>query len=144
MTDFSRRNILVGLAVLAFGGPVAAESGIMTAPQAQKAAQNKEILLVDVRSPEEWKETGIAPSAHPISIHQEGFLVKLNKLMGGDKTRKVAFICATGSRSGAVQKELLKRGYTNVISVAEGMLGGRNGKGWIPRGMPVKKPELAK
>jgi rhodanese-related sulfurtransferase len=143
MIDFTRRSVVSGLAVIAIVGPVAAESGIMTAPQAQKAVKNKEVLLIDVRSPEEWKQTGIAPGSHPISIHQEGFLVKLNKLMGGDKSRKVAFICATGSRSGAVQKELLKRGYSNVISVAEGMLGGRNGKGWIPRGMPVKKLEMA-
>lgn len=111
----------------------------MTAPEAQKAAQAKEIVLLDIRTPQEWQETGIATTAHPVSMHQRGFLEKLDKLIGGDKSKNIALICATGARSAYIQKELQKRGYSNVISVAEGMLGGPNGKGWIPRGLPVKK-----
>jgi len=98
-----------------------------------------ELVLLDIRSPQEWQQTGIATTAHPVSMHQKGFLQKLNKLIGGDKSKKIALICATGSRSAYIQKELRKRGYINAISVAEGMMGGPNGKGWIPRGMPVKK-----
>ena len=111
----------------------------MTAPQAQKAAEAGDVVFIDIRTPQEWKETGIATSASPVSMHQAGFLQKLDKLIDGDKTKKIALICATGARSAYIQKELSKRGYTNAISVAEGMLGGPNGKGWIPRGLPVKK-----
>ncbi len=119
--------------------PLLAQAAIMTAPEAQKAAEANEVVFIDIRSPEEWKETGLATSASPVSMHQAGFLQKLDKLIDGDKTRKIALICATGARSAYIQKELTKRGYTNAISVAEGMLGGPYGKGWIPRGMPVKK-----
>jgi len=111
----------------------------MTAPEAQTAALAREVVFIDIRTPQEWKETGIATTAYPVSMHQAGFLEKLNKLIDGDKTKKIAIICATGARSAFIQKELTKRGYTNAISVAEGMLGGPYGKGWIPRGMPVKQ-----
>ena len=116
-----------------------AENTIMTAPEAHKAATDKKLVLLDIRSPQEWQQTGIATTAHPVSMHQKGFLQKLDKLIDGDKSKKIALICATGSRSAYIQKELKKRGYNNAISVAEGMVGGPNGKGWIPRGLPTKK-----
>ncbi len=142
MNTITRRTLLTAAtaaAVTITALPLLAQAAVMTAPEAQTAALAKEAVFIDIRSPEEWKETGIATTAYPVSMHQAGFLQKLNKLIDGDKTRKIAIICATGMRSAFIQKELTKRGYTNAISVAEGMLGGPYGKGWIPRGMPVKK-----
>lgn len=138
----SRRTALALLASGILASPVFAGGKIMSAPAALKAARDKTFVLVDIRTPQEWQQTGIASPAHKISMHQRGFLQKLDKLIGGDKTKKIALICATGSRSAYIQSELSKRGYTNVISVAEGMLGGPNGKGWIPRGLPVTKQKL--
>ncbi|VAV99331.1 hypothetical protein MNBD_ALPHA08-1847 [hydrothermal vent metagenome] len=142
MNTITRRTLLTGATAAAVAIttlPLLAQAAVMTAPEAQKAALAGEVVFIDIRSPEEWKETGLATSASPVSMHQAGFLQKLDKLIDGDKTRKIAIICATGARSAFIQKELTKRGYTNAISVAEGMLGGPYGKGWIPRGMPVKQ-----
>ena len=148
MKTITRRAALTGAAYssLALTGSLTdfisaahAENAVMTAPQAHKAAMDKKLVFIDIRTKEEWQKTGIATSAHPVSMHQKGFLQKLDKLIGGDKSKKIALICATGSRSAYIQGELIKRGYSNAISVAEGMLGGPNGKGWIPRGLPTKK-----
>ena len=144
MNILTRRTFVIGATTIAMTlpaipVPAMALDATMSAPEALKEAENKELVLVDVRSPQEWQETGIATVANPISMHQKGFLAKLDKLIGGDKNKKIAVICATGSRSAYIQGELKKRGYGNVVSVAEGMLGGPNGKGWIPRGLPVKK-----
>ncbi len=144
MNTLTRRTLLTGIAATmmtlpAFALPAFALEAKMTAPEAHKAAADKNLVFIDIRTPQEWKETGIATTAHPVSMHQKGFLQKLDKLIGGDKTKKIALICATGARSAYIQSELKKRGYTNTISVAEGMLGGPNGKGWIPRGLPTKK-----
>ena len=139
MYTISRRTVLSGLAISALSLAVLAKEPVMTAPQAHKDAADNKLVLIDIRTPQEWKETGIATTAHPVSMHQAGFLQKLDKLLGGDKSKKIALICATGSRSAYIQAELKKRGYSNTISVAEGMLGGPNGKGWIPRGLPIKK-----
>jgi len=144
MKTITRRTVLTGtafstIALASFISAAHAENTTMTAPEAHKAAMDKKLVFIDIRSPQEWQKTGIATSAHPVSMHQKGFLQKLDKLLDGNKSKKIALICATGSRSAYIQKELIKRGYNNAISVAEGMLGGPNGKGWIPRGLPTKK-----
>ncbi len=113
--------------------------GVMDAPTAFEKAKNGELVLLDIRSPQEWKETGTGTYAERVSMHQKGFLQKLNALIDNDKSRPVALICAVGGRSNFIQGELQKRGYTNVIDVAEGMLGSRYGPGWLKRGLPVTK-----
>ncbi len=144
MIKITRRVLIAGAIASLMAGPSFAGVKTMTAPEAHEAAKKGEVVFIDVRSPEEWAQTGIATTAHPVSMHKPGFLQKLGKLVGGDKTKAVALICATGSRSGYLRKELKKYGYNNVISVSEGMLGGQRGKGWIPRGLPVKKvPAMA-
>ena len=113
-------------------------SAIMSAREAYEKAKKGEILLVDIRTPQEWRQTGIGDGAKPITMHSRDFLQKLYEATGGDMNRPVAFICATGSRSAFVTRELAKRGWSHIINISEGMLGGPNGKGWIPSGLPVK------
>lgn len=97
-----------------------------------------EVMLIDVRTPQEWAQTGVPEGAHPIELAPT-FLAKLNALTGGDKNRPLAFICATGARSNYVATELAKRGWTHVIDVAGGLFGGPRGKGWIAAGLPMQK-----
>lgn len=111
--------------------------GIISAITALKKTETGELLLVDIRSPQEWKETGTGTGANKISMHQPGFIAKLDALTGNDKSKPVAFICATGGRSNWLQGELVKRGYTNILDVSEGMLGSSSGPGWLKRGLPV-------
>ncbi len=111
--------------------------GIIGAQAAFKKAEAGELLLLDIRSPQEWKETGTGTGAKKVSMHQPGFLAKLDALTGNDKSKPVALICATGGRSNWLQGELVKRGYTNIIDVSEGMLGSSTGPGWLKRGLPV-------
>ncbi len=111
--------------------------GIIDAQAAFKKAEAGELLLLDIRSPQEWKETGTGTGAKKISMHQPGFLAKLDALTGNDKSKPVALICATGGRSNWLQGQLVKRGYTNIIDVSEGMLGSSTGPGWLKRGLPV-------
>lgn len=112
----------------------------MTAQEAHTAAQNGEVLLLDIRTRMEWSQTGIGSSAHAVSMHEANFLAKLDQLTGGDKSKPVALICAVGGRSRAVQSALERMGYSSIIDVAEGMVGGPNGPGWIKSGLPLKSP----
>ena len=93
----------------------------------------------DIRSREEWQETGLAEPALPISMHEGGFVQKLLQAMGGDPSRRVALICATGGRTRYVQNVLASNGFSNVIDVSEGMMGSPAGPGWLKRGLPVKR-----
>jgi rhodanese-related sulfurtransferase len=118
----------------------AVKPAIMTSIEAHKRATAGEIVLVDIRTPEEWRETGIPVGAQAITMHQDAakFFAALDTATKGDRTKTVALICRTGNRSAALQTELAKAGYTNVIDVAEGVVGGRNGAGWLKAGLPVK------
>lgn len=115
--------------------------GIMTAKQARQKSATGEILLLDIRMPKEWKETGIAEGAHPVTMHQSatGFLKELNELASHDKGKPIALICATGGRSAFIRRYLTKAGYSNVMDVGEGMLGSKHGPGWLKLNLPIKK-----
>ena len=111
---------------------------ILSAQQAHKMAEAGEVLLVDIRTPQEWRETKIGASAVPISMHNAGFLKNLQQAVGNDKSKPVALICATGGRSRWLQKELARRGYSSIYDVAEGMLSSPAGPGWLRAGLPTK------
>ena len=135
----SRRLFLV-LLVLCLGPavPAFAAPARLSAAEAHEKAAADQLILIDIRSPKEWRDTGIGASATPISMHLPGFMEKIAKATGGDTSRPVAVICAAGGRSTVIAPKLEKAGYTSIYNVAEGMLGGRYGKGWIPSGLPLK------
>jgi len=144
MTMISRRRLLASAAAMTAAAAfpafaIAKEPAItvMDPKEAHDKAGKGELLLVDVRTPQELKQTGLPDGAHHIELAPT-FLDKLNKLTGGDKTKPVAFMCATGARSNYVAKELVKRGWTHVIDVAGGVFGGPKGKGWKAEGLPLK------
>ncbi|MEE9375016.1 MAG: rhodanese-like domain-containing protein [Rhizobiaceae bacterium] len=109
----------------------------MSVEKASNLSKAGKIYLIDIRHPDEWKQTGIPASAAPISMHVSGFLDKLAKLTGGEKDAKIALICAHGNRSTYISNELEKRGFTSIINVAEGMLGSGKGAGWLAAKLPV-------
>lgn len=131
------RIMLIAVAWLVIFAPADAAEQI-NAIEAHEKAGAGEILLIDIRTVGEWKQTKIAASSIAISMHQADFLEKLGAAVSGDKSRKIALICATGGRSRWLQQELSRRGFTNVADVSEGMLGSPAGPGWLKRGLPVK------
>ncbi len=106
--------------------------------QAHELASKGEILLVDVRTPNEWAKTGLPEGAVAISLQDPQFLQKLEEAAGGDHDRKVAFICASGGRSMQVAQALKQYGWNNTINVAGGMTGSMRQQGWVQLGLPTK------
>lgn len=123
---------------------VAQSRAIWSVTEAYEALQRDEIRLMDIRSPDEWSETGVAQGAWPVSLHLEGFSNRLMAARVLSEDRPVALICATGGRSGAVFKSLKEAGYEDFIDVSEGMLGSSVGSGWINTSLPVISLEEAK
>ena len=139
------RGVLAALALL-WSFAASAQTAVLTATEAQTAALAGKVVLIDIRSPPEWKETGVPASAHAITMHQkrEGLLAELGKVTGGSKSQPIALICATGSRSSFLSGWLKSQGYTAISDVAEGVMGGRSGKGWIKSSLPLRKWEPGK
>lgn len=119
----------------------AAAGEILTAPEAYQRAKAGEVVLIDVRSAREWRQTGVPAGARQVTIHQgaQGFLDGILKATGGDRTKPIALICARGNRSARARRFLEASGFTNVHDVREGMVGRGGSPGWLARKMPVEK-----
>ena len=109
----------------------------LSAQDTHLAVQSDILILVDIRTPEEWAQTGVAEGAHPISMLDQNFLAELAQLQDDNPGKPVAFICASGRRSALVQTELARRGYKDMFSVYGGTTGSRNAPGWIRDGLPI-------
>lgn len=138
-----RRLVLVlPLAFLAAGSTYTllrpAEAGpTLDAETAFQRAAAGELILIDIRQPEEWAETGSPEGAHRLDLRSPDFLDRLAALTDGDTNRPIALICASGGRSSRMAKALTEAGFTNVLDVSEGMLGSSAGPGWLARGLPT-------
>lgn len=113
----------------------------LTAPEAAAAVSAGKITLIDIRTPPEWKETGVAKGSRLINmLHPQGapgFTGALLEQVKGDRNAPIALICRTGNRSTQVQRYLQSQGFTQVYNVKEGMAGSGAGPGWLKRGLPV-------
>ncbi len=141
LQPFRAAVVLAALAAL----PAAAKE--IGAPEALEAARTGKLTLIDIRTPPEWKQTGVAQGAtlinmiHPRGV--QGFLDEVLAKVGGDRTAKIALICRTGNRTGQVQRFLETQGFTQVYHVPEGMAGSRAGPGWLARRLPTESCSTA-
>ena len=107
----------------------------LTAEQVAQEIAGGEVLVVDIREPEERRTNGaIAGSvsaprgmlefyADPTSAyHKEGF----------DPDRRVILHCASGGRSALAVKTLQELGYSNIAHLDKGF------NGWKEQGHPVE------
>jgi rhodanese-related sulfurtransferase len=137
------RRIFLAALLMAPVHLAAQQADIWSAAQTHEAIGKGEIVLIDIRSREEWQETGVAEGAWPISLHEDRFAERLfaaREMAGG---RPVAMICATGGRTDYVMQALRKGGYDGFIDVSEGMMGSALGRGWIAAGLPLQSGDAA-
>lgn len=115
---------------------------VLAAPDAYAQAQAGALTLIDVRRPEEWRQTGVAPGALRINMaHPQGdagFVRQVAAELGGDKNAPIGLVCRAGNRTTHAQRMLREAGFTRVYNVKEGMAGSSAGPGWIKRGLPVE------
>lgn len=111
----------------------------ITPRYAYAAARSGRLLLIDIRTPREWCETGIATVAHPLDMRVRHFRRKLLKLADGQQSRFVGLTCANGVRSGALAEALRKTGWPIVADVQGGMSGSWWYDGWLDQGLPLRK-----
>ena len=100
------------------------------------------VPVIDVRRPEEWKQTGVVKGSHLLTFFDKQGKYDVNKWMtefsriaGQDDT--FILICRTGSRTGIISKFLdQKLSYHKVNNVTKGITQ------WIRKGNPVVKPAI--
>jgi rhodanese-related sulfurtransferase len=124
---------------VAFSAGCGADPGpTLSAPDAFEKARAGEITLIDIRTPREWRETGVAEGALTIDMTTKTFVEEILGAVDGDKDAPIALICRTGNRTTYTQKALQQMGFSRVYNVKEGMSGSGAGPGWVRRGLPVE------
>lgn len=102
----------------------------VTPDQAEKLLQeNKEIVVLDVRTPDEYAE-GHIRGAKNLDFHAPDFAQKLNAL---DKSKTYLVHCAGGGRSGKTCKLMGEDQFAHVYHLNEGF------SGWKRAGKPIEK-----
>jgi len=103
-----------------------------------QAMLDKGITLVDIRLPEEWRQTGIIKGSKTITFFERSgrinpnFVPEFTALVKPDQP--VALICRTGNRTKAASEAIAKQlGYKQVYNVTHGITR------WIAEKRPVVK-----
>ena len=122
-------------------GPTVAQT-VVSAPVALDRREADAVTIVDIRRPDEWRDTGLPAGAARATILSRngalGFLKRIEEITGGDKDKPLALICAGGVRSRLAAELLGEKGYTRITDIREGMHGSRFGPGWLRRGLPLE------
>lgn len=92
-----------------------------------KALMADGIVVIDVRTPQEWRQTGIIENSIPIMFfdekrrpHVEQWLLQASKYSSPDN--ELILICRSGNRSKTIATFISKHyGYNNVYNVAGGI-----------------------
>ena len=116
------RGLVPALLALLLAGPVVAQQSYIAAPSAAelRAAAAGDVLLVDIREPWEWRQTGVLPEAVLLTFESpEQFLRGLAPHLDG---RPVALICRSGNRTAQAAAFLSRVVEAPVIDLSGGML----------------------
>lgn len=96
----------------------------------KKAIADTNVVLVDVRTAEEFKEAHIPGTKFNIDVLEDSFSMKASELL--PKASSVAIYCRSGNRSKTAARKLGNAGY-KVIELDSGF------KGWVEAGEKTTK-----
>ncbi len=95
----------------------------------QRMEKGEKLLLVDVREESEWA-AGHLPGAMHLS---KGILERDVEVAIPDPETEIILYCGGGFRSALAAENLLRMGYTHVLSMDGGY------RGWVAAGLPVEE-----
>ncbi len=114
-----KRIALSLLAAFMFIAPATAQQVYTAEPSAQQL-EEVPVLLVDIRQPQEWVETGVLPNALLLTFNDPASFMKALQphLKPG---QPVALICRTGNRTARAAQLIAPELDVPVIDVAGGI-----------------------
>ena len=124
-----RLSFLLALVSLSAALHAADKPKDVSVNEAQKLIQEGKVIVLDVRTPEEFKE-GHIEGAVNIDFNGKDFAAKVKKL---DPAKPVLVHCQGGGRSGRSLPVLEQVGFLQIYHLHEGF-----GE-WEAAGKPVKK-----
>lgn len=130
-------KFLTVLFALLFSSCAAADVASITPQAAAQLVADGKAVLVDVREPSEWAESGVATPAVLLPKSDfDGDQKLWKEFLGKTGDKEIILYCRSGRRSGAVASALAAKGHkvANAGAFSD----------WKSAGLPVKKIEPAK
>jgi rhodanese-related sulfurtransferase len=137
MPSVIRLRFVVALAALLTGvvpalSLRAAELPVLTPQEAAVRVANGTAVLVDVREPAEWQETGVVASAHLLALSDlRGAREAWKEFLAAHRDKEIILYCRSGNRSGHAAKLLADEGYR--VANAGGL------RDWTAANQPTRK-----
>ncbi|MDD3178802.1 MAG: rhodanese-like domain-containing protein [Opitutaceae bacterium] len=130
-----RLIFLSGLATVLNLSADAAETSKITPKDADQLVAEGRAVLVDVREPDEWADTGVAAPAVLLSMSDfNGAQKDWRPFLEKSRDKQILVYCRSGRRSGLVVAALAAKGFRAAN------VGGL--KDWIAAGLPLRKADL--
>ncbi|MBJ7881411.1 rhodanese-like domain-containing protein [Gelidibacter salicanalis] len=108
--------LLVSLSCKEQGNQANAQSEVLTATEYKEVISNKQVQLVDVRTPEEF-EAGHIENAVNIDFFRDDFKTAFTTM---DKDQPIYIYCKSGNRSGKAAKILSELGFEEIYDLEGG------------------------
>jgi hydroxyacylglutathione hydrolase len=109
-----------------------ASLGTWTAPELNEHKNDKDLQILDVRSPGEWEKGHVPNARHNYVAHLEENLGEL------DRAKPVAVYCGSGFRASIAASILKRNGFGKVINIP----GSWNA--WTKAGLPIEKEDKSR
>lgn len=100
--------VLIGVVLLATG--CSSNDNVITAEEAKEIIDTEDVIILDVRTPEEYNEERIEGAI----LIPDYDLKTLAESELPDKDEKILIYCRSGNRSKSAAKTLIDMGYTDV------------------------------
>jgi rhodanese-related sulfurtransferase len=122
----------IALTLSLLSSAFAADVVSISPAEAAKLVADGRAVLVDVREPSEWAESGVAAPATllPKSEFDAGMIGEWKDFLAKAGDKQIITYCRSGRRSGAVAAALTEKGYK--VANAGGF------KDWQAAGLPVR------
>ena len=111
-------SVIIGLTLLNCKQTSAQQSTLLEPQEMKEFLSSNDILLVDVRTPNEFN-SGHIENAINVDFKSSDFAEKVQKL---DTTKTLVIYCRSGRRSGMGTPEFEKAGFKKVYDLKGGVL----------------------
>jgi len=110
---------LAAFALLSLGACSRDNGPTLSAPDAYAQVQAGTLTLIDVRTSDEWRQTGVAQGALRINMAnaqgEAGFVRQVDTALGGDRNAPIGLIGLAGSRATNAQKVLRESRFQSCL-----------------------------
>lgn len=120
------------LKFLGLGGKSSETFPAINCAQAFQELNDNALVLIDVRTPGEWADTGVPAKAKCKTLQDRDFADYVKSCRTAAKHLPIAFFCLSGARSSKAAELARKAGVENIQIVRGGV------EAWRKAGLPLE------